>query len=94
GRRGHHVFREERHGLVGEALVGGEVYSDALLYQAEFIETGAPPTGVATQGLANEAVAFLAEDMMAPPPSVEETIPAPQLGDGSTSPDVMQTMLA
>lgn len=74
--------------------VGGEVYSDALIYQAELIDTEADPLGVGLTQLTNEAVAFLAEDMLNTPdmPDTEEIAPAPAAD--STSADVMQTMLA
>lgn len=74
--------------------VGGEVYSDALIYQAELIDTGANPLGVNLSQLTSEAVAFLAEGMLTTPdlPDTEEIAPTP--APDSTSPDVMQTMLA
>lgn len=81
------------YGTDSTVLVGGEVYSDALLYQADLIDTDANPLGVGMNDLADEAVVFLAEGMiegdqpdpLGPPPVIE---------DGSISPDVMQTMLA
>ena len=74
--------------------VGGEVYSDALIYQAELIDTGANPLGVNLSQLTSEAVAFLAEGMLTTPdlPDTEEIAPTP--APDTTSPDVMQTMLA
>jgi len=43
------------------SYVGGEVYSQALLIQADFVETGAGElTGEAP--LANEVIAFLTDD--------------------------------
>ncbi len=81
------------YGTDSTVVVGGEVYSDALLYQAEFIDTGANPLGVHAPALANEAVAFLADDMIAPDPP-DYGLGMPSLEAGQTSPDVMQTMLA
>ncbi|WP_299551847.1 type I secretion protein ATPase [uncultured Tateyamaria sp.] len=81
------------YGTDSTVLVGGEVYSDALLYQAELIDTDANPLGVGLNDLTDEAVVFLADGMIEsdqPDPLVS----APILQDGSTSPDVMQTMLA
>lgn len=72
--------------------VGGEQYSDALLYQAELISTEPLPGGNDPLALANEAVAFLAEDV-----TVQDN---PDGGDQSyihaeeTPADIMQTVLA
>lgn len=74
--------------------VGGDVYDDALLYQAELIDTDADPLGVDLSGLASEAVAFLAEDMLSPEIGTEEDSILPTAPEDSSSPDVMQTMLA
>jgi hypothetical protein len=51
-------------GLDSEVMVGGEAYSDALIYQAQLLDPDAPPTGVGLMPLASEAVAFLADDML------------------------------
>lgn len=72
--------------------VGGEQYSDALLYQAELISTEPLEGGGDPLALANEAVAFLAEDV-----TIQDD------GDGGdqiyihaeeTPADIMQTVLA
>lgn len=81
------------YGTDSTVMVGGEVYSDALLYQAKFINTGADPLGVQTPALATEAVAFLADDMIAPEPT-NHGPGVPLIDAGQPSPDVMQTMLA
>lgn len=73
-------------------MTGGETYSDALLYQAELIDTDADPLGVNIPGLASEAVAFLADDMLAPEQDDIAPVDAP-MTDGTPA-DVMQTMLA
>lgn len=85
----------EVYGVDSLIQTGGQVYSEAFLYQADLIDTDANPLGVQMPALANEAVAFLADDMI------------DQYGDGAdghviaaTSPesdassDMMQTMLA
>jgi hypothetical protein len=51
-------------GLDSEVMVGGDAYSDALIYQARLMDPDAPPTGVGLVPLASEAVAFLADDML------------------------------
>ncbi len=75
--------------------VGGDVYSEALLYQADLIDTDADPLGVALPALANEAVAFLADNMIGPETDTTndtEIIATPP--ENSAGPDLMQTMLA
>ena len=81
------------YGMDSTILSGGEVYSDALIYQAEFVDTDADPTGVAMTTLTSEAVAFLAEDMVEIGP-VEGDIAAPIATGDAASADVMQTVLA
>lgn len=82
------------YGIDSTIQVGGDVYDDALLYQAELIDTEADPLGVSLEGLASEAVAFLAEDMLAPEIGQEEDSIVPTAPEDTSSPDVMQTMLA
>jgi hypothetical protein len=48
----------------GTLYVGGETYSDALLYQAEFISPDAATTLANPDALASEAVIFLADGML------------------------------
>lgn len=85
----------EVYGVDSQIQTGGQVYSEAFLYQADLIDTDANPLGVQMPALANEAVAFLADDMI------------DQYGDGAdghviaatstesgASTDMMQTMLA
>jgi hypothetical protein len=81
------------YGVDSTVMVGGEVYSDALIYQAELIDTDADPSGVALTALANEAVAFLAPDIIedALP---EEVYTSTIIETDSTSADILQTMLA
>lgn len=80
-------------GIDSVVVAGGEVYSDALIYQAELIDTDAVPEGVAVSGLANEAVAFLASDMIDAPAEAEDGGGA-DLGADAGNLDVMQSMLA
>lgn len=81
-------------GLDSQIMVGGTVYDDALLYQAELIDTDAAPNGVSVKALASEAVAFLADEMIGM--SISEAIEAAGYVDdsqfGGTPLDVMQTM--
>lgn len=83
-------------GFDSQIMADGEYYNDALLYQAELIDTDADPLGVSVASLASEAVAFLADDMIAG--TVSDTLEAAGLGNdghaGGTAFDVMQTMTA
>ena len=84
-------------GLDSVVMAGGEVYDDALLYQAELIDTDADPLGVQISELANEAVAFLADDMLIPElPEGHDIYGDPAAGEfeGAPTADVMQTMTA
>ncbi len=81
------------YGVDSTVMVGGDVYSEALIYQAELIDTDADPSGVALMALASEAVAFLAPDI------IEDTLPedvytSTTIVTDSTSADILQTMLA
>ncbi|WP_148377042.1 type I secretion protein ATPase [Maritimibacter fusiformis] len=82
------------YGVDSKVMVGGEVYDDALLYQAELIDTDADPLGVNMPSLASEAVVFLADDMMTTDTGPLEGPIAPTAPESTTSPDMMQTMLA
>jgi hypothetical protein len=83
-------------GYDSQIMAGGSYYSDALLYQAELIDTDADPLGVSVTALASEAVAFLADDMISA--SVSEQLDAggldPDAHTGGPTFDVMQTMTA
>lgn len=81
------------HGMDSVIMVGGEVYDHVLLYQAELIETDADPLGVAQMPLANEAVAFLADDMVEDAP-VTDAVFAGQIDTSTTSVDVMGGVVA
>lgn len=82
-----------QYGVDSQVSVGGEVYSDALLYQAGFLDTDANPLGVSLPALANEAVAFLTDDMVGPDAPEDAGI-SPTAIDATSTPDVMQSMLA
>ena len=83
------------YGVDSMIAVNGDVYDDALLYQAGLVDTDADPLGVDMPALASEAVAFLADDMMSPDtghaPDAPITITA---SESTASSDVMQSMLA
>ncbi|WP_299906557.1 hypothetical protein [uncultured Paracoccus sp.] len=78
-------------GVDSTLYAGGEVYSDALLHQAELISTDAPlmPAGGA---LASEAVLFLAEGMLTD--EMDDIEFRPIGADHATSADAMETVLA
>ena len=80
-------------GMDSVVMAGGDIYDDALLYQAEFVDLDGAPEGVSMTALANEAVAFLADDMVLPEVPDPETAVA-QIFDESPSVDVMQTVLS
>jgi hypothetical protein len=71
--------------------VGGDIYSDALLYQAEFVPTDEALRLSAGDELASEAVVFLASDMLEPSQSDDGSSLAPDNQNDASS-DVMQTM--
>lgn len=79
-------------GLDSEVMVGGEAYSDALLYQANLLDADAPPSGVGMTPLANEAVAFLADGFLEP--GFDHGEGAVHATDHPVSSDVMQTMVS
>jgi len=81
-------------GLDSTVMVGGEAYDDLLLYQASLIDADADPLGVAQQApLANEAVAFLADDMIEADASFDAPIAAQIDATGAAS-DVMGAVTA
>ncbi|MFD1344742.1 hypothetical protein [Litorisediminicola beolgyonensis] len=80
-------------------LVGGEIYSDAVIYQAEFIDTG-PENAPAQGDLTPAAVAFLSEDIAQKGKALghDKDVPGKAKGhldyDDAVPADVMQTMIA
>lgn len=82
-------------GIDSTVLAGGQVYSDALIHQAELIDTDAAPDGVVLVGLTNEAIAaFLASDMIEPPANPDDYGGVPPVMAEGGSLDVMQSVLA
>ncbi len=80
---------------------GGGVYSDALLHQAQLIDTDNPFSAgsggafAAAGGLASEAVAFLADGMTGGPGDFDAPfLTAPHAGGDIYSPDPMHTVVA
>lgn len=84
-------------GVDSDIYVGGEVYSDAMLVQADLIDTDADPLGVnlATGDLATEAVAFLADDMISTDlEQGPDHVIVPTTAEDASSSDSLQVMLA
>jgi hypothetical protein len=75
----------------GKTYVGGGIYSDEILIQAELISTGPDLGGQNPDVLVNEAVAFLDDDMLAPEAS--QNVAYPSLVPETYS-DPMQSVLA
>jgi hypothetical protein len=73
-------------------MVGGETYSEALIYQAQLLDPDAPPTGVGLTPLTSEAVAFLADDMLGTGPDYN-SVPAAIVADHSESSDVLHSII-
>lgn len=82
------------YGVDSNVMVGGDVYDDALLYQAELIDTDADPLGVNMPALASEAVVFLADDMLTPDTGSVDVPIVATAPESTASSDMMQTMLA
>lgn len=83
----------EKFGLNSTIMAGGQVYEDAMLYQAELIDNGAPPVGVGMAPLINEAIALLIDGML--PPENNESSSDTDVGtDLPGNLDIMQTMLS
>lgn len=78
-------------GADSTVYTGGEVYSDALLHQAELVSADAPELAPHGTGLASEAVLFLAEGMI----TESNEDPCFHSHDPDTQPpsDIMQTVL-
>lgn len=75
------------------AYVGGEQYSDALLYQAELILPAAPASLSSPDDLVSEAVVFLSDDMLSDAPYADGEIARPD-HTAATPTDIMQSVLA
>ena len=81
------------YGLDQHVEAGGQVYSEALIYQAGFLDVDDPNDVPALEDLASEAVVFLADDMLnsQQTPTNDELEREMQDQDAD---DLMQTMLA
>lgn len=86
------LARIEAAGAESTIHAGGEIYSDALLYQASLIDTGAAPG--APDALVNEAVAFLAEGMLGEAAEGEESIAGSTGLAGDAAPQGLDAMMA
>jgi hypothetical protein len=83
----------EDRGVDSLVMAGGDVYSDALIYQAELIDTGASDIGGSAAALASEAVAFLADGMLSPASADEDEGLSPVFDSGSSL-DVLHSVLS
>jgi hypothetical protein len=81
------------HGVDSLVMAGGDVYSDALIYQAELIDTGASDIGGSAAALASEAVAFLADGMLSPVSADDDEGLSPVFDSGSSL-DVLHSVLS
>lgn len=79
-------------GVDSTVYAGGHVYSDALLHQAELVSTDAPLMPQGGNGLASEAVLFLADGMLGDDLDAFEFRPIG--ADGTPSADAMETVLS
>ncbi len=80
-------------GVDSTVYVGGDQYSDAMLYQAGFVSSEDPLVVSDTSGLASEAVLFLADNMIEAPQSGSDADMAPVISSEPPA-DVMQSVLA
>lgn len=81
-------------GIDSDVMVGGTHYSDALIYQAKLLDVGAPPTGVGLTPLANEAVAFLVDDLHETKDAKLESAHEAKAAAQADAADLMQAMLS
>lgn len=81
------------HGVDSLVMAGGDVYSDALIYQADLIDTGASEIAGSTTALASEAVAFLADGMLSPAFADDDEGLSPVFDSGSSL-DVLHSVLS
>ncbi|MDM7457827.1 MAG: type I secretion protein ATPase, partial [Paracoccus sp. (in: a-proteobacteria)] len=81
-------------GIDSDILVGGSMYSDALIYQARLLDEDAAPTGVRVMPLASEAVVFLAEDMINPQSDHGDASLAAPVTHDPASGDLLHALIA
>jgi hypothetical protein len=74
------------------AYLDGQIYSDAILIQAEIVGPQDNPAAAPGDALANEVIAFIDEDI-GPVPTGDDAGPVYVSGDGPPV-DVMQSVLA
>ncbi len=82
-------------GIDSVVMAQGDTYSDALIYQANLMDTDVLETGSSIADLTNEAVAFLTDDINAK--SMGDDIAAMTNGmidDAFSQSDIMQNMLS
>ncbi|QCO54411.1 hypothetical protein EOK75_00320 [Pseudorhodobacter turbinis] len=82
-------------GMDSTVMAKGDTYSDALIYQANLMDTGLMETGSSVTDLANEAVAFLTDDIG--PDTLGDDITSMTNGmiaDAIDQSDVLQSMLS
>ena len=79
-------------GVDSTVYAGGQLYSDALLHQAELVSTDAPLMPLGGGGLASEAVLFLADGMLSD--EMDDIEFRPIGADHAPSADAMETVLA
>lgn len=77
----------------GKTYVGGESYTDEFLFQSELVDFNLHLQNRSPDDLANEAIAFFADDADAPPWS-DDGLPSSLGHLGSDAPDGLQSMLA
>ncbi len=81
-------------GLDSVVMAQGQVYSDALIHQANLIDNDAATLGSNISDLANEAVAFLVDDMIGGDLAGDiASATASHMADMPGSADIMQSML-
>lgn len=82
-------------GLDSIVMAQGDTYSDALIYQANLIDIDVLETGTSIADLANEAVAFLTDEINADSMGDDITAMTNDLiNDSFSHSDIMQTMLS
>lgn len=81
-------------GIDSSVMAQGETYSDALIHQANLIDTGAAPPGASISDLATEAVAFLADDIVDQTLAEEiQSQTASMIANVPTAADIMQDLV-
>ncbi len=81
-------------GIDSVVMAQGQTYSDALIYQANLVDNDTPSPGAMISDLANEAVAFLVDDMIGDD-LADDIVMATNshIADMPGASDIMQSML-